>query len=84
MLKDCSENELRKLGYIALGDESRDEQNEQEGSQPDFKKQKLSKPDFDDLMADSWNACYDGKPQKGEEYDLWSSKFQKNNKFTLY
>ena len=62
LLQECSDDKLRKLGYVALEAEHGDEPSKPEGSQPEYKKQKMSKPDFDDLMADSWNVDHDGKP----------------------
>ena len=87
LLKECSKEKLHKLGYIRkppAEDGNESQQSSPEGSEPDFKKQKMSIPEFEDLLGDMWNTNSDGKAQEGEEYDLWVQKQQKCTKFSPY
>ena len=83
-LKECSDEDLRKLGYIALDAESKDGHSKPEEGGQKPKKQKLSQPEFDELMAVTWKASFEDEPQEGATYELWSNKFQKNHKWAPY
>ena len=86
LFQDVSKDELRKLGFIQKPPEEADNggSSSRPEGEPDFKKQKMSKPAFDDLLDDLWKASFDGKAQEGEEYDQWIQKSWKSNKFSPY
>ena len=86
-LRALSKDELRKLGFIHKPPEEAEnggQPSRPEGSEPDFKKQKLSKPEFDEFMGDIWNSSFDGKAQEGEEYDRWIQRQKQSSKFSPY
>ena len=87
MLKKCSQERLCKLGLSKVPvEEGNGSQPSSPGEgEPEFKKQKMSVPDFEIFMAEMWKERWqEDKPQEGDEYDQFVKKQQKCSKFSPY